>query len=550
MTLSQILKTISKKEWRFVILLVLALILITNFTLVYGYLVTPRDQIFTGIHFAAPNDWFIYYSYLEQVRQGNLLFKDLYTTEPHLPVLNIFWLGIGLLAKIFNLGNVLAFNLAKIFLTPIFFFVVYLFLAYIFSEVKKRKVALLILSFASGLGFFLINQLVKYPYNFASGRFNWPMDLWVPESNVFLTLYYSPHFIAALTLILLIFFLTILFVENNRVIYSLAAGVSGLLLFAFHPFHVITIFGVIFIYFAILSLREKKIIWQLVKHFLILTTISLPAIIYYLSLLRVDWLTQQRALQNKCFTTPLWLTLFSFGLLLILALIGVYILSRQQQIDKRFLFLITWAVVQFLVIYLPVNYQRRMTAGLQFPLVVLTTVGFFGIYSGIKQRQTKLTKIIFSQRYALVILLVALFISSNLFQIAADVTIYREKMEFAYLDQEIVAAAKWLKSVGEDKIIFNSAGNVINIVPAYSGRRVYVGHGVETAFFALKQQEVDWFFQKNRSETLEQSFLAKRNISYIFYSETERRIGSYTPQNKSYLKAVYSNKKVQIYQVL
>ena len=550
MTITQIFKSVSSREWRFVIFLSLAMILVTTALLIYGYLITPSGQTFTGVHFAAPNDWFVYYSYLEQARQGNFLFKDLFASESHLPVLNIFWLAVGLAAKIFSLGNIAAFNLARIILVPIFYLVAYLFLAYFFSDAGKRKIAILLLSFSSGLGLFLINRLIQYPFNFANGVFNWPMDLWVPESNTFLTLYYSPHFIAALTLILLTFFLTVLFVENKKLIYSFGAGLSALVLFAFHPFHVLTVLGVIFVYFATLMVKRKKWSWPLLSHYLILSFLSLPAIGYYLYLLKVDWVTQQRAAQNLAFTTPFWITFFSYGLLLLFAVAGIYFLVKQRKFSNKSILLIVWVLVQFGLIYFPVNYQRRMTAGLHFPLVILTTIVFFAFYHWLKRQKNQFSRFLFNQRYTLLIILAILLIGSNLFQLATDFFIYTNQREFSYLDNEIIAAAKWLKAVDSGKIIFNSADNIINFIPAYAGRTVYVGHGVETPAFSQKQDEVDWFFGANRDQAVERQFLVDRNVNYIFYGPIEQGLGDYSPAAKPYLQEVYSNSQVKIYQVL
>ena len=84
MTWSKIFKLVTKKEWLFVIFLAFVVVFLGNFNLIYGWLTNPAGQVFTGIHFAALNDWFVYYSYLEQVRQGHWLFNDLFTSEPHL----------------------------------------------------------------------------------------------------------------------------------------------------------------------------------------------------------------------------------------------------------------------------------------------------------------------------------------------------------------------------------------------------------------------------------------------------------------------------------
>jgi hypothetical protein len=550
MTWSKIFKLVTKKEWLFVIFLAFVVVFLGNFNLIYGWLTNPAGQVFTGIHFAALNDWFVYYSYLEQVRQGHWLFNDLFTSEPHLSFFNPLWLMVGLFATVFGLSNVLAFNVVKIFLAIIFCLLAYVFLAYIFPLAKTRKLAILLLLFSSGLGFLLISQLIKFTFNFANGHFNWPMDLWVPEFNTFLTLYYSPHFIASLILILLIFLNTVLFIDNKKISYGFWAGMLALILFSFHPFHILTIFSVILIYFIVLMFQAKKILWPLAAYYLILFLVSLPGVLYYLYLLRFDLVMQQKALQNLCFTTPLWLTLFSLCLPLVFAVFGLKVILAKKSVDHQLVFIIIWLATSLVLIYFPVNYQRRMSEGLQFPLVVLATIGILGVYQLIKNQKNQFTSIIFKQRYALAFILFLFLAGSNLFQLAADFYIYSTKTPLAYLDQNLVSAAAWLKNVESDKVIFNSAQNIINIIPAYSGRTVYVGHGVETVNFKSKQDEVDWFFKQNRPSEVEKNFLSQRGINYLFFGPAERRIGTYDPDNKSYLKAVYHNSQVSIYQVL
>src|SRR6185295_7920784 len=151
-------------------------------------------------------------------------------------------------AKAFNLSASVAFHLTRILLIPIFFGVAYTYLAYLFNDVWRRKVALLFLSCSSGLGLIFIYHLALYPQNYANGVFNWPMDLWVPDINTFLTLFTSPHFIAASILVLAIFLLISLFVENNKYSYAVWAGIFGLALFSFHPFQVLKMLIIMAIY--------------------------------------------------------------------------------------------------------------------------------------------------------------------------------------------------------------------------------------------------------------------------------------------------------------
>jgi uncharacterized membrane protein len=136
------------------------------------------------------------------------------------------------------------------------------------------------------------------------------------------------------------------------------------------------------------------------------------------------------------------------------------------------------------------------------------------------------------------------------FQVAADLFIYHDKRELAYISTDIVNAGQWLRTASSNAVVFNSASNIVNVVPALSGRRVYVGHGVETPGFEIKDREVTWFFETDRAVNDEEKFLHGKGITYIFFGPIEQALGTYDPTSKPYLSEVYKNQTVSIYQVL
>lgn len=547
--IKRLLKSITRREWRTVILLSLFLMLITITPIVYGWLVTPPGKVFTGVHFAAPNDWYVYYSFIQQAKDGNLLLDNLFTAQKQAATIRPFWTAVGFLANGFNLSVLAAFQLARLLLIPVLVLISYLLIATIFLDLKLRQAAFLIFYFSSGLGLLLISRVIAYPRNFAHGQFNWPMDLWVPEAFTYPTVHYSPHFIASLILILLIFWLTLLFTKDQRYSYAIWSGIAGLVLFSFHPFHVLTLFLVIGFYFLVLIIKARRWQWPLVWYYFIFGFLAAPAILYYFFLIATDAVTAQKTLQNLTYTTPVWITIFSYGLLLPLALTGCYQIIKEKKYQHENLFLLTWLTVQFLLIYSPVTWQRRMTEGLHFPLAILSTMGIYYIYTWSKAARVKIAAVVYRERYGLLVLVGMILISSNVFHLAVDWYMYSDQRQLSYIDEAVVDGAIWLKRF-EDKVIFNSAGDIINVLPAYSHNRVYVGHGVETPYFGVKQGEVNWFFQKNRDSAIEHDFLRQRAVDLVFYGPDEQLIGDYDPNIKNYLELLYRNEKVAIYQVL
>ncbi len=544
MTLPQLFKNISKGEWVFVALLSAALMVITTAPAVYGWLYTPPDHIFTAMHFVSADDWFVYYSLINQGKAGQLLFNDLFAAVPHLAVLRPEWLVVSWLAAAFNLPAPVAFHLARITLIPPLVAVSYLFLSYFFKDLLWRKFALSMLLFSSGVGVIFIYRLFLYPTNFFVDHFRWPMDLWVPDINTFLTMFTSPHFIIGTILLFAILLLTVLFVEAWRFSYALWSGVLALALFWIHPFQVIKLFLVMGAFFGCLMLRDKKLDWRLVRYGAIVSVLSSPAIGYYLWLLKVDWLTAQRALQNINPTTPLYLTLVSFGGLGICAVGAAWYLIREKKIwQTPYLLLIAWALAQLAMLYAPIAYQRRTGLGFHFPLVVLAVFGMGHLY----QRYHG-----FIHKHAAMVVVSGLliFLPSTLFALAADVMVYSQQREDSYLHLDEYEGYTWLREhTAAGSIIFSSV-RTGNILPAYALRTSYVGHAVETPLFNDKKIEPSWFFASNREKTIEQAFLRERGIDYLFYGARERKLGVYDPAIKTYLLSVYESETVSIYQVL
>ncbi|MBN1779382.1 MAG: hypothetical protein JW816_04155 [Candidatus Buchananbacteria bacterium] len=544
MTFRKIFSTITKKEWQFVWLMTLALIILTSLSVIYGYLRSQPNQVFTGMHFVSADDWFVYYSLINQAKTGHLFSLDLYASVVQAPILRPLWSLVGSLAWLFNLPDWAAMNLARIFLIPVFLFIAYLFIAYLFKEKFWRKIALFFLSFSSGLGILFIYRLIKNPLNASRGQSQWPMDLWVPDINTFFSLFTSPHFIAGTILILLIFLATLVFIENQKYFYSILAGLAGLILFSFHPFQVIKVYGVLLCFSLAIFLKNKKINWRLVIHNFIFFLISSPAVLYYLWLMKYDWLTVQRSLQNFCPTTPIYLTIFSFGGLLFFSIFTVYLFWQKKiKFNTNQLFLVVWLLVQFGLLYAPINYQRRTALGVHFPLVVLSVTALVYLYHRYKKW--------FSRHLVAVVAAgILIFLPSTFFAISADLMVFSQSRELSYITVDESNALLWLKfSTKPDSVILSSE-KTGKLIPAYALRFSYVGHPVETPFYNQKKSDPVWYFSNQKSASQQRQFLQEQKIDYVFYGPQEKLINPDWSADQKYLKLIYHNQSVDVYQVL
>jgi hypothetical protein len=568
---------IIKTEWRFVAYLILVITLLTTLPYLYAHFSASPDKIYNGLHSLTIGDVHVYFSYLEQVNQGNYLFKNLFTSEITMPVLNIFWLGAGLLGKLFNLGHILTFHLARILLIPICIISAYLLISYFFNSKLVRKITLAFLLFSSGFGALASIVLPSYVDN--QTLFYWPMDLWVPEYNLFLTLYHSPHLIASLTLIILIFLFFLKAIDENNTRYSILAGICGLILIQFHPFHLPTIWLIPAIYVLSQILKETisakgaklpigslapsiHSIWQKLKHLIILFTLTAPSVLYYIWLMNVDWSTKLKAIQNVCFTPRFFIILISYGGLLLFGLIPIIIYlikpswiqdTRYKILDTNKLqFLIIWASTQFILIFLPFSFQRRLTEGLQIPLVFLTIIAILWLKNILqdKFKNLELDKLFFN-KYLLITIFLFGFALSNWFVVELDIKRFANNDELFYYNKQQLESYQWLKhhSTADEVILANLPNG--NFIPGAIGRKVYFGHvDVETLYYEKKLANLEWFFEDNKNDGEKIKFLLENNIKYIYYSQYEKDLGDFEPNNKDYLNNIYSNNFATIYKFL
>ncbi len=553
----ELIKSINKKEWRLVVWMVVFVILITTLPYVYGWRQTPANHTYTGLHSLTPGDIHVYFSWMEQAKQGRFISKDLYTSEPQARILlNSFWSVEGLIARYTGLSDNLVFQLSRVVLIPYFLILLYLLSAFIFKEKLWRKVSFVFLSLASGWGFLISIFLPNSVY--AKGWYNWPLDLWAPESNNLLTMFQSPHLILSTSFILLILGLTWWAIEKDSYKYSLLAGLIALAEFQFHPFHAPTIFGVLAGYFfiqLILNLNKikqiKDYLFNIVKHSLVVAFISLPSIIYWLTLELTDFVTQIRTYQNVCLTPPLWITLASYGLLIPLASWAIYkFWQTQDKVNNLQIFIITWLIVQFALLYAPLAFQRRLMQGLQIPMIILAVWGLKYIFNYLKGKLNRRQFNFYLANAPLMIMLfILLFTGSNLYNWIREISVFAKSYPQLYVRNDVMAGYNWLKNNTPPKAVILSDLYNGNLIPGRNGRFVYIGHGVETLFFESKLGHMVWFYATNNFDRKKIKFLKQNRITYVFYSPNEKGIGKFKPGEKSYLKKVFQRGETEIYKV-
>ncbi|OGY44518.1 MAG: hypothetical protein A2729_01655 [Candidatus Buchananbacteria bacterium RIFCSPHIGHO2_01_FULL_39_14] len=544
--MKELINSVTRREWQFVALMSVLMIILTGLPYLIGYFMAPAGTGYNGLDSLTPGDNPIYYSYINQVKNGSVLVKDLFTAEfQETAMFNIFWFLVGNLAKIFNWSVIFSFHFIRLFLTPVFVVAVYIFFTLFFRESKERKLALIFLLFSAGVGAYFIAPFSLLDFSGQPG-FGTPNDIWVPESITFLSLYKTPHFIASLILMILIFLLMLLAFEKKQFRYSFGAGILAAIYFNFHPFYIPLIFGTLFFYLTILIFKAKKILWFEVSHFLLLILLSLPSIYYHFWLIATSEVIRQRALQNITLAPNFIFILIGYGFLWPLAAWGMIYLFKKRKFNHYYLFLACLLLVAILLIILPNQFQSRYLQGIHLPLVIFAVVGLYSFKDTAKFK-------FLNNNFLLFFLFILFFAISNLFNLTRDLYYFIIQPEavknYFYLSEDLVFALKKLNELPAGSLVLSDV-NTSLFIPGFSQQPVFVAHGIETIDYGVKRLYADWFFAADNNSEKRLTFLKKQGIDYLFFNQGIKKTGFFNPADKNYLKFVYQNRDAQIYQVL
>ncbi len=540
LTLKSLWKSIGRGEWIFISCIILISVAVTTFPYLYGAVTAPSGMTYTGIHNLTPGDTNAYLSLIASVKEGTNTFVNLFTSEHQSVVdVNPLWWSVGMFAKIFHLSPLASFHATRIILIGVLVVVAYLFLTLCFSSRARRKVALVVICFASGVGLFV----GPFVYNEAH-RINYPVDAWVPESIPFLIMYNSPHFIASLILIVICIALMYMAFVTEKFVYCIAAGVAGFLLTWFHPFDTPTVVCVVGVFLLYLMVKRKKVYRRWLLQYSLYILLIAPAALYLFFLIYKDPVMALWQQQNILLSPSIWMYLSAFALLLPFV---VYALIRNDLKRSGITrLLIVWIAVSAILLYVPVNFQRRMVEGLFIPVAILAADGIVTLWE-----RLKISAVQHGLQSLLLFGLVVFLPLTNLQIIGQDVSQYATMKDFPfYLTSGEMDTLSWIKNATDTQSIFLSSRYFGNFIPAYAIRRVYIGHGPQTIDLERKIPEVYNFYTGAWDDAARERFLKEKGIAYVVIGPREEAYGSTDLANKPFLKLVHSTSDTRVYAVI
>lgn len=545
---------ITRREW-------LAALGVALFTALLGLLPywlgsqsVPDGQFYLHL-IMNPEDSLTYWAKMQQGFNGRLLYTIPFTSEPHSPaIVGIFYVALGQMARLTGLSLVAIWHFSRFVAALILFLTIFATTAVYLPHRTARWTAYLLALYGSGLGWLLL----------FSGQSYWlgafPVDFKQPGAHIFFTSLTYPHIILGTALILT----NVLILQqianqvadhggNGRIWRNaVLAGIANLLLGLAYPFLLYIVIVTAVLLYSYLLWQQRRFLWRTGWQIALLFLIPAPLYLHFVTILYNNPIFRIWDAQAGTPSPPWPHYLVAFGPMLLLALLLWW---KRPSTRPHFAVLYCWIIAVVLLVYAPLNPQRRFVQGIHVALAILSAAALVDLLLPRLQRTAVWQRIIANPRYTttkltrFILLLLLLFLSFSNLLLLADASriaaLTRPDLFFRPLDE--LDAAHWLDANTPDTAVVLGSYQTGNFIPAYAGNRTVLGHWAETAHITAKETAVAQFFASSTSHTTRQELLTQENVAYLWYGPREQALGSFNPQTAPYLQPLYSNPTITLY---
>ncbi|MBN1811549.1 MAG: hypothetical protein JXA14_06920 [Anaerolineae bacterium] len=526
----------TRREWAWVAAVAALIVAASTVPYLAGTLAQTPQERFGGV-VMNPVDYHSHLAKMWQGYRGQWRYRLLFTSEDHAGVfVQTFYVALGHLARLFGLGLPPAFQIARVVCGCAMLASAYRFIAHFVARVRTRQVAFLLATVASGLGW-LTEAVAPTPPGGVS-----PMDFWLSDGFTYLALLTSPHFCAAVALLLSVFLLLLRRPERPTLGVSALAVLASLVLGMIHPYAMLLADLLPVLYWAVEWLRMRRVAWRGLATVAAMGVAQLPLLIYDLWVFRqpvfVGW-----SEQNVTLSPPPNVYLWGYGVLLALGVVGAVVWVRRR--EWRVTFPLLWVGLVAVLAYVPWNLQRRFLEGVQVPMGLLAGVGLAEGLLPLCSRRMRIRWCWLGMA-----LIVALAPMSNLYLTASLTWAATADEPSMFRSADLLAAVDWLgeNSAWEETVL--SGFNTGNLIPARIGHRVVLGHWMETVDYAEKRAAVARFYEAQTSDAQRQELLEMWGVAYVFHGAEERALGDFDPAATSWLEPAFRSGEVAVYRVL
>lgn len=491
-----------------------------------GMLNVPQGQAWTGILTRNGADVNGYLGIIEEIRQGHLRARNLFTAEPHPPFqIRPYYTALGLIGRALpGVSTETLMEWGRLISSGCLLLLIFKIASLLFEDGAERVFAFLVLSLGSGLGWL---QLVADP-----------PDLRIVETSTLLTLVSPPLYSVSLSLILSILLLLHAGFQSNHgsVRFSILLGIAALWLGFDRPFSLATLCFSILCTIAIRNRQWMKCFALALPFFIGMSIAVISQILVLRSIpVYAEW-NRQHVLNS-----PEWLRLMSsLGLLLPFAIAGFREAFRKlPDLSSLIVFYIAGSL---LFSHLPIQFQERFLEGLPICVAYFACVGVVQLLRAIQSIPV---------RFAFGALVLVVLALSGGVAISNDVAAILRQSPPQYMPQHALEAMRALARLSKPEEAVLSSESSGNFIAAYAARPVVLGHRIQTAHYENKRALVEQFFRLRGNDPKSLGLLKQSGAQWIFWGPEEAWLarGEFNPAEATYLKMRYHNELVQLYQL-
>ena len=502
---------IAKSEWRWVIFVSVALVLLAYAP--YAVLVlsgvSGSEWQFMGILHNS-RDGATYLSKMMLGAEGEWLVHFQHTPEPHDGAfIQVIYPLLGQLAGLVGAPVGVVFHIIRLVASVFMYMALYQLAATIWMKIRTRRLFFVLVSVGAGFGWL---------YALLSGGAVDAPDLSIPEAFPLQSTFVNVHFPLAIScLALLLSVIIAVFrpgtdgeptVSNGGLLAAALSFALGLL----YPQALVPLGGAVLVYVALLGFSRQRIPRREVLWVLTVILPVLPLAAYYGAVVMYNPAMAQWNQQNVTPAPPPVVMLIGFGLPLLLALPGIVHAVRRFSEGHDDRFMLIWLILIVIMIYLPTNIQRRFAVGMMLPVAYFATRALESFwFQHVTSRRWQ---------YRLFVLLLPLMLLTPFFALFVPTMNQPQDAQGLFLERDYIAAFDWLQSrTGLDDVILASEF-VSQWIPGWVGARVVYGHPYETLQAATKKAQVEAWYQGDCDDVIEQY-----HVKYILFGPEEAKAG-------------------------
>lgn len=525
---------IEKSEWRFVALVALGLLVVASIPYVIAYTRPDPTGPFQG-HLTFDPDFNAYFGFIRQAKQGQWLFYNPFTPEPHNACFfNLEWLLIGKLAALTHAALPAALHCVHAVSVVLLCVAFYRLASLLFQTVLMRRVVLLMAMTGGGFGW-----LLQIPGLDAPGRIYRFMDLYA-GLHPFFWIIAQPHWLVVQAFNIAALWV---FLEAERSGKRMHYALTGLLLLAvgaMRPWDMVYLLAGIGLYTAIVTRPFFRPWSPQATGPLVALLLPAPLILYYLWLFRIHpvfrWYYIQNVGQGPL---PLQLALGS-GLVAVLFLLHLGHLGNFQGKPAAHILIPCCALASLLLM----NLHPLISNAWQFHQTFLIPALLVGVMTLERPLQALLGR----TRWAYAGLGCLLAINSLTSWVLVG-RFSKEAIQGRFrIDQRVLDALGWLEQHIQPRDTVLSSCEMGNLIPRYTTAVTVCGYAISTVAYEERKAALRQFFSAAAADDYRRQLLAAFRPRYVLFGPSERGNRAFDPQQASFLLRRYSNPVVDIYE--